>query len=253
MSERKIWGVILMTIGGCAALCLVMTTAMGLPRYVSAALFLGPSIALIVFGAVFVTVWRNAREQKTTSGLAIAAFVLGFVGFVSLSSVLPTMMAVFVLGSPGGYALAALGTVPAMVCGHMAGSRITASRGRAAGRGLARTGLIFGCVNIAIAWLVLTSPFQARALGKHYSMPCKRNMDRMEKAYREHGEQCEERFEGLAPGPDGRRPDRLPVARFPELFEDKLPACPLGGAYTVMRGGLPICSKHGDLISLSHD
>lgn len=253
MTERKMWGIILMVIGASALLCLGLTIVTGIPAFVSLAFFLAPSITFLVFGIVFLTVWRSARQQKATSHLAIGSFALGILGFVALGSVLPTMMTVFVLGVPGGLALAALGIVPAVACGHLAGFRIRASHGQIEGRALARTGLVFGYVNIAIAWVVLTSPFQARALYKHYSVPCKNNMDRMEKTYRQHAQQIENRFEEATPAPDSKRPDKLPLERFPELVKGKAPVCPLGGEYTVMRGGLLICSEHGDTVTLSHD
>jgi len=73
-------------------------------------------------------------EKPQTYGLATASLVLGILGF---------------------FCIGLLGAIPAIVCGHMAVSRIGKSAGKLAGNGLAVAGLVLGYVWLAFGLLIL--------------------------------------------------------------------------------------------------
>ena len=67
--------------------------------------------------------------QQQTAGLAIASLILGIAGLVLIGP---------------------LGAIPAVICGHMAKSRIKESQGTLQGDGMALAGLILGYVNLGL-------------------------------------------------------------------------------------------------------
>lgn len=71
------------------------------------------------------------QPGQQASGLAIASLVLGILG-------------IFFLGS-----------IPAVICGHIARANINESNGRLGGNGMALVGLILGYIGIAIFLLYL--------------------------------------------------------------------------------------------------
>lgn len=72
--------------------------------------------------------------EKKVAGVAITSLVLGILSFILLGI---------------------LGAIPAVICGHLAKSRIKASQGDAGGAGLALAGLILGYVNIGLTILLI--------------------------------------------------------------------------------------------------
>ena len=75
-----------------------------------------------------------AEQPQQTCCLAIVSFVLGIAGWLGLWL---------------------LGSIPAVICGHMAIGRIKRSSGKLGGRGLAMAGLIVGYANIAVIIMFL--------------------------------------------------------------------------------------------------
>lgn len=71
-------------------------------------------------------------QAATTNGLAIAALVLGLVGWIACG----------------------VGSVVAVILGFIAQSQIRESRGRQGGEGLAKAGIILGFVGIGLVILV---------------------------------------------------------------------------------------------------
>ena len=74
------------------------------------------------------------QQQTKTAGLAIASLVMGITGYI-------------LTGPIGGLA--------AIICGHMAKSRIRDSEGSLEGDGLALAGLILGYVNLGVTVLLV--------------------------------------------------------------------------------------------------
>lgn len=77
-------------------------------------------------------------SNPKTSGLAVTSLVLGILGLVLL------------LGCVG-----LLFAIPAVICGHMAHSRIKRSAGALTGGGMALAGLITGYISIALGIFVV--------------------------------------------------------------------------------------------------
>lgn len=72
-----------------------------------------------------------ASQPAVNAGLAIAALVIGIVSLITCG-------------------LLGVGALAAIICGHVALSKIAASQGTLKGRGMAMTGLIMGYVSIAL-------------------------------------------------------------------------------------------------------
>jgi len=81
---------------------------------------------------------------KPNSNLALASLILGILGW----TILPT-----------------LGSIGAIITGHMAKSEIKNSMGALAGDGMATAGLVLGYANIAIALCICLAVFGMLALG----------------------------------------------------------------------------------------
>ena len=98
----------------------------------------------------------SAPPAPTTSGLAIASLVLGLL---------------FCLGPLTG--------IPAVICGHLARSRIRSAAGQIGGAGMALAGLILGYVGIAL-WLLLLPalvfPALAQAKQRAQEINCVNNL-----------------------------------------------------------------------------
>jgi type II secretion system protein G len=78
------------------------------------------------------------EEQKRTVGVAVASLVLGILGFVLLGP---------------------LGAIPAVICGHIAKSKIKRDPEHLTGDGMALAGLIMGYVQIGL--MVVMVPLMA--------------------------------------------------------------------------------------------
>ena len=73
-------------------------------------------------------------QQPRTNGLAVVSLVLGILGLTCFSL---------------------FSGIPAVICGHLAYSRINRSGGALAGGGLALAGLITGYISIALAVIMI--------------------------------------------------------------------------------------------------
>lgn len=76
----------------------------------------------------------GSAPQPKNSGLAISSLVLGILGLVLLLVCIGPLFA-----------------IPAVICGHMAHSRINRSAGALVGQGMALAGLITGYLSIALS------------------------------------------------------------------------------------------------------
>lgn len=81
---------------------------------------------------------------KPNSNLALASLILGILGW----TIIPT-----------------IGSIAAIVTGHMAKNEIKSSMGELGGDGMATIGLVLGYANIAIAVCVCLGVFAMLALG----------------------------------------------------------------------------------------
>ncbi len=83
----------------------------------------------------------NAVEKSETSNLAIISMVLSIIGFVGFCICLGP-----VLG------------IPAVICGHIALSKIKSSNGKFSGSGMATTGLVIGYISIVLTviWILFS-------------------------------------------------------------------------------------------------
>jgi len=86
----------------------------------------------------------QAPPAKPTSNLALASLILGILGW----TVLPT-----------------LGSIGAVITGHMAKNEIKSSMGALGGDGMATAGLVLGYANIAIAVCACLALIAMLALG----------------------------------------------------------------------------------------
>ena len=83
---------------------------------------------------------------SSTSGLAIASFILGLLSFVTCVS-----------------------GIPAVICGHLSHSEIRRSNGTLKGGGLATAGLVTGYLSIAIVFLVVAAAIVIPVYNSAYS------------------------------------------------------------------------------------
>jgi len=78
----------------------------------------------------------SVSQGSSTSGLAIASLVLGLLSLITCS-------------------LLGVGALAAIICGHLAMSRIKSSNGAVGGRGMALTGLITGYLSLIVVVLLM--------------------------------------------------------------------------------------------------
>ena len=159
--------------------------------------------------------------QKQTAGLAIASLVLGILGFVMLGP---------------------LGAIPAIICGHIAKSKINANPETLTGEGMALAGLIMGYIQIG--FLVLMVPLLAaiaipsfvKAREASQRSACINNMRQIDSAKEQWA-----MANNVA----------VAVVVDVEKVQDYMmrpPVCPLGGTYEYnVIGEDPACSSHGTL------
>src|SRR5437870_4766867 len=113
----------------------------------------------------------SAFPVPRNSTLAIWSLVLGIVGIV---------LVVVCLGP--------LFAIPAIICGHLAYSRIKRSSGALGGRGLALGGLIMGYVSIALSFVMIplmaavAIPNFVKARDKALQQVCIRNLEQIDRA-----------------------------------------------------------------------
>jgi hypothetical protein len=161
--------------------------------------------------------------QKKTAGVAVASLVCGILGLICFGP---------------------LGAIPAVICGHIARSRIRASAGALEGEGMALAGLILGYVSIGLMvvmipmYAAIAIPSFVKARDHAQVAVCINNM-RMISAATDQWAMEENAVEGAPVDPEGLK-EYLPG--------ETLPTCPAGGTYTIPPvGGEPECSVHGKL------
>ena len=158
--------------------------------------------------------------QKQTVGVAIASLVLGILGLILIGP---------------------LGSVPAVICGHIALSKIKQSPEFLTGDGMALAGLILGYVQIGLMVilipmvLAITIPAVAKARESAQRAGCFNNLKQIELAKEQWAIQ-ENRADGSGVDTNG-------VNQF--LGGGAPPVCPAGGIYEYNRLGMaPECSVH---------
>ncbi len=163
--------------------------------------------------------------QKRMAGGAVASLVLGILGM-------------FLIGP--------LGSIPAVICGHVAKSRIRQNPGGLDGDGLALAGLILGYVQIGLMVVMLplltaiALPSFARAREHAREAMCMNNLRQIDVA-KEMWALENNRDEGTVLGP-------AEEAELPRYLGGSLPTCPSEGRYTLHPVGRgPECSVHGAL------
>ena len=143
--------------------------------------------------------------QPKTSALAIVSLVLGI-----LSMILCFVGPVF--------------GIPAIICGHMAASRINRSGGSLSGKGLAIAGFVTGYANIAIMVLLLPIAIPNFVRARHVAQmnSCKNNLRVIVSAKQQWA---------LEKGKDAAAaPTEADIK--PYLGRDQvMPVCPAGGTY----------------------
>ena len=165
-----------------------------------------------------------ALAPRQNCGLAIASLVLGIAGFV------------LCLGPITG--------IPAVICGHMAQSKIRKSGGMLTGDGIALAGLITGyCSFVMIIFLGLLAaiavPNFIKARDASQNASCRSNLRAID------GAKATWVLE------NNKKSNDVPVDS--DLFGvDKYlpnkPTCPANGVYTLNKvDASPTCSIHGDV------
>jgi general secretion pathway protein G len=158
------------------------------------------------------------------SGLALASMILGICGIV--------------------LCLGPLAGIPAVICGHMAQSKIKQSGGGLTGSGLATAGLVTGYLSILWIFVIgmmaaIAIPNFVKARNQAQSAACRNNLQLIQGAKETWALETKQ------------TPSALPTDE--DLFgESKLmgkkPTCPAGGIYllnTVQES--PSCSEHGTI------
>jgi hypothetical protein len=159
--------------------------------------------------------------QKKTAGIAITSLVLGILGLVCF----------------GPFA-----AIPAVICGHVAKSRIRKSAGQLEGEGLALAGLILGYISIGLMVVLLplyaaiAIPAFVKAREATQMNVCVNNMRIIDGA-----------IDQWAIENDKSRGTSVNPADLTKYFKAQtLPSCPAGGTYTFsLVGDETECSKHG--------
>lgn len=163
-------------------------------------------------------------EQAKTAGVAIASLVCGIAGLMCFGP---------------------LGAIPAVICGHIAMSRIKASGGALQGEGLALAGLIMGYVSIAFMAVVfplllaIAIPNFIRARETTQRNVCCNHLRQLDAAKMQYALES-----GLVPGAE-ISPSSALNAYLKNMTVDE--ECPAGGEYrdVAVVGAPASCSVHG--------
>lgn len=163
-------------------------------------------------------------EQAKTAGVAIASLVCGIAGLMCFGP---------------------LGAIPAVICGHIAMSRIKASGGALQGEGLALAGLIMGYVSIAFMAVILpllvaiAVPNFIRARETTQRNVCCNQIRQLDAAKTQYALES-----GLVPGVE-IVPSSALNAYLKNMTVDE--TCPAGGEYrdVAVVGEAASCSVHG--------
>jgi len=156
--------------------------------------------------------------QPKTSGLAILSLVLGI-----LSVALGIVCIGFIF------------TIPAIICGHIALSKIERSGGALEGRGLAIAGFVTGYASLALILLMVPIAIPNFVKARETSMmnACINNLRQIDAAKNEWALE------------HGKKPGDVPTAQdlTPYFKNGAFPTCPAGGTYTIGPvGENPTCS-----------
>jgi hypothetical protein len=159
--------------------------------------------------------------QKQMVGVAVASLVLGILGLILIGP---------------------LGSIPAVICGHVAKSRIKKNPDLLTGDGMALAGLILGYVQIGfmvimiplMAAIAIPSFVKARETSQRNA--CINNMRQIDSAKEQWAMATNKR--------DGDDPDINGVTEY--IKGGVTPTCPAGGRYEYRQMGKdPQCSVHG--------
>jgi len=163
--------------------------------------------------------------QSKTSGLAIASLVLG---------ILAVVLTLICIGP--------LFAIPAIICGHLACSRIKRSGGALGGKGLAIAGFVTGYASLALLVLMLplAIPNFVKARNVAQANGCIYNLRQIDSAKQQWV------------SASGKAADAIPTAQdlAPLMKKGVMPGCPAGGTYTI--GNVrtqPTCSIAGHALS----
>lgn len=164
--------------------------------------------------------------QKQTAGIALASLILGILGLILLGP---------------------LGSIPAVICGHIGLSNIKKNPDTLQGDGLAIAGLVMGYLQIALMVILIplimavAIPAVMTVADKAQEVVCFSTMQQIETA--------KDRWameQGLS---DFSEVDVQTVNA--QMGSGMAPTCPDGGVYEYREIGVsPSCSVHGPLYQL---
>jgi len=176
-----------------------------------------------------ITPLPGASPEIKTSALAIWSLVLGILGLVLTVMCLTIFLA-----------------IPAVICGHMALSRIKQSAGALAGHGLALGGMITGYVGIGVTLLsiplllAIAIPNFVKARETTMKNACINNLREIDAAKNQWAMDHQKQATDTP-----TQSDLLPY-----LKNHQWPLCPAGGTYTIGQDSIPpTCSVTNHLIS----
>src|SRR6266850_1968484 len=164
----------------------------------------------------------GSLPQRKNSGLAIASLILGIAGIA------------LCFGPIAG--------IPAVICGHIAQSKIRESGGLLSGSGLATAGLVTGY--ISIAWIVVIGMLAAIAIPNFVkartvaqTQACRANLRSIQAAKQSWA------VDNKKKAIDS--PSETELFGANRYMQDE-PRCPAGGSYSLNSvGEEPTCSFHG--------
>jgi hypothetical protein len=159
--------------------------------------------------------------QKQTAGVAVASLVMAILGFVLLGP---------------------LGAIPAVICGHIAKSKIKQNPETLTGEGMALAGLIMGYIQLG-ALVVIVPLFAAIAIPSFIMArdtsqqnACIGNMRQIDSAK-----------EQWALANNASEGSTVAVTAANEYMK-RAPTCPAGGTYEYRPFGEdPLCTEHGTI------
>jgi hypothetical protein len=165
----------------------------------------------------------NAASRPKTSALSVWSLVLGILGLLFLLVCISPLFA-----------------IPAVICGHMAYSRIKHSSGALAGEGMALAGLVTGYVSIALSiflvpmMMAIAIPNFVKARSTAQANACINNLREIDAAANQFAmEHNKTNGEAI----------NFPNDLTPYFKQGKVPACPAGGIYSIKSvGEMPTCS-----------
>jgi len=164
-------------------------------------------------------------SQPKTSGLAICALVFGILAIVLTIVCIGPVFA-----------------IPAIICGHMASSRISRSAGQLAGKGLAIAGYVTGYVSLALIVLMLpiAIPNFVKARNTAQMNACISNLRQIESAKQQWALENQKAANATPSAPDL---DKYLKHGFAGL------KCPKGGDYRINPvGESPTCTIEGHVL-----